>query len=113
MKEPAQRYSYDAVAKKWSADERELTVVLSKDDFGEGGLRTVKRMREIEADGSYVELVAKWFKFEGDKRAWYFAEAEAQMVAEQLSQQFNRLSPPPPKQVVVLHAEVSLCLIAC
>ena len=36
-------------------------------------------------------------RFEAEKRSWYFAEAEAQMVAEQLSQKFNRLSPP--KQV--------------
>ena len=47
---------------------------------GEGGLREVRRLREVEADGGYVDYVAKWFKFEAEKREWYFAEAEAQMV---------------------------------
>ena len=41
----------------------------------------------MEADGGYVEYVAKWFKFEADKQEWYFAEAEAQMVSERLAQQ--------------------------
>ena len=36
---------------------------------------------------------------QADKRDWYFAEAKAQMVAEDLSRQFNSLSPGPPKKV--------------
>jgi hypothetical protein len=36
---------------------------------------------------------------QAEKRDWYFAEAEAQMVAEDLSRQFNSLSPGPPKKV--------------
>ena len=45
----------------------------------------------MEADGGYVEYVAKWFKFEADKQEWYFAEAEAQMVSERLAQQVRKL----------------------
>ena len=40
--------------------------------------------------------IATW---QADNRDWYFAEAEAQMVAEELSRQFNRLQPAPPKKV--------------
>jgi hypothetical protein len=40
-------------------------VVVHNEQFGEGGLRNVRLMREIDpSDGSYVEYVAKWFKFE-------------------------------------------------
>jgi len=98
--ERAQRWEYDPSRRdKWRADPDVITVVVHNKDFGEGGLRTVRRLREVDRDGGYIEYVAKWFKFEAEKREWYFAEAEAQMVAEELAQKFNKLPQGPPKKV--------------
>jgi hypothetical protein len=98
--ERAVRKLYDTVTKKWETDRSIMSIILHNEDFGEGGLRNVRRLREVEPDGQgYVEYVAKWFKFEAEKREWYYAEAEAQMVSEELAQQFNRLRPAPPKKV--------------
>ena len=45
-----------------------MTVVVHNKQFGEGGLRNVRQMREIDpVDGSYIEYVAKWFKYEVSK----------------------------------------------
>ena len=49
----------------WTPQADAITVVVHNKQFGEGGLRNVRQLREIDpADGSYIEYVAKWFKFE-------------------------------------------------
>jgi len=88
--------------------EGEITAVIHNKNFEEGGLRFVRRMREVEPDGSYLEYVAKFFKFEADKREWYFGEVEGQMEAEKFAQQFNQMKPP--KKVGFVQPAVIECV---
>ena len=99
--ERANRFTWNEVRKTFEQDAGMINVIMHNEQFGEGGLREVRRLREVEADGGYVDYVAKWFKFEAEKREWYYAEAEAQMAwpGTRLAQQFNKLHPSPPKQV--------------
>lgn len=63
--ERACRFEYDHDTKAWTRGADTITVVVHDKQFGEGGLRNVRQMREIDpADGSYIEYVAKWFKYE-------------------------------------------------
>jgi hypothetical protein len=63
--ERAIRYEYDSATKEWNPQADTITVVVHDKQFGEGGLRNVRQLREIDpVDGSYIEYVAKWFKFE-------------------------------------------------
>jgi hypothetical protein len=97
-REQALRWAYkvdypELIHGKWLA-EQEVTVMVKHGLFGEGGLRKVERMRQLEPDGSWSEYVAKTFKFDTEKRDWYFREVESQVVAACLADEFNRCQPP-------------------
>ena len=63
--ERACRYEYNSATKQWTREDATITVVVHDKQFGEGGLRNVRQMREVDpVDGSYIEYVAKWFKYE-------------------------------------------------
>ncbi len=76
-------------------------VKLLPGQFGEGGLRTVQRLRMDFGDGRWEELVAKTFKFECADRVtsakeWFYREVESQVVAAALADAFNDRRPPKP-----------------
>ena len=86
---------YECATDKWHSEPVRLLV--EAEPFQEGGMRIAYRAQERFADGSASDVVLKCFKAEvleegEDEAALVRGEAMTQMVAEDYSQQFNKLA---------------------
>ena len=86
---------YDCATDKWNSEPVRLLV--ETEPFQEGGMRIAYKAQELFADGSAMDVVLKCFKPEvleegEDEAELVRGEAMTQMVAEDYSQQFNKLA---------------------
>ncbi|KEG06095.1 myosin heavy chain kinase A [Trypanosoma grayi] len=88
----ATKYIYNLRRKEWVATSTNVRVPSPLKWFGNGGMRVVYEVEEVEEDGSSTACLAKLFKrnitdvVEKD----YFSEGEAQCMCEEFANNFNK-----------------------
>mmetsp|Transcript_16798 Transcript_16798/g.40491 ORF Transcript_16798/g.40491 Transcript_16798/m.40491 type:complete len:352 (+) Transcript_16798:203-1258(+) len=101
--EPAIKFTYNPHSETWQS--HKCRVFVDPKPFAEGGMRLCLKLFELEDNGNFMPCVAKVFKKEKDKKA-YFDEALTQMAAECFAQEFNRIMQPTRYRVSFLPVSV-------
>jgi len=86
------KLTYDCEKDRW--DSVPVTLRVSSEPFGEGGMRLAYRAREVLPDGFEFDVVVKRFRSDLEDEGYtsddLFQEAVTQMVAENYAQDFNK-----------------------
>lgn len=87
-----EKLTYDCAKDRW--DGVPVTLRVSSEPFGEGGMRLAYRAREVQPNGSEFDVVVKRFRSDLEDEGYtsddLFQEAMTQMVAENYAQDFNK-----------------------